>query len=160
MLPRKVLGHLFAVMLIATAIRLFIPMTADGRDTITAVTAIALVAIGLVTGTLAGLLGIGGGVVMVPAMIVFFSELNVVAKGTSVAVIIPTSIMGTWRNWKADNIDLKVAAIVGFGGVASAVAGGMIADQMSEDLSNILFASLVLVVATRMIVDLRRDTSN
>jgi uncharacterized membrane protein YfcA len=160
MLPRKVLGHLFAVMLIATAIRLFIPMTADGRDAITAVTAIALVAIGLVTGTLAGLLGIGGGVVMVPAMIVFFSELNVVAKGTSVAVIIPTSIMGTWRNWKADNIDLKVAAIVGFGGVASAVAGGVIADLMSEDLSNILFASLVLVVATRMIFDLRRDTSS
>ncbi|MTA27219.1 MAG: TSUP family transporter, partial [Actinobacteria bacterium] len=93
-LPRKVLGYLFAAMLIATAIRLFIPMTADGRDAITAVTAIALVFIGLATGTLAGLLGIGGGVVMVPAMIVFFSELNVVAKGTSVAVIIPTSIMG------------------------------------------------------------------
>ncbi|CAB4575192.1 unannotated protein [freshwater metagenome] len=96
---------------------------------------------------------------MVPAMIVFFSELNVVAKGTSVAVIIPTSIMGTWRNWKADNIDLKVAAIVGFGGIVSAVAGGVIADHMSEDLSNILFASLVLVVAARMIFDLRRDTS-
>jgi uncharacterized membrane protein YfcA len=158
-LPRRVLGYLFAAMLIATAIRLFIPMTADGRDAITAVTAIALVFIGLATGTLAGLLGIGGGVVMVPAMIVFFSELNVVAKGTSVAVIIPTSIMGTWRNWKADNIDLKVAAIVGFGGIVSAVAGGVIADQMSEDLSNILFASLVLVVAARMIFDLRRDTS-
>jgi uncharacterized membrane protein YfcA len=159
-LPRKVLGYLFAAMLIATAIRLFIPMTAEGRDPITAITAIALVFIGLATGTLAGLLGIGGGVVMVPAMIVFFSELNVVAKGTSVAVIIPTSIMGTWRNWKADNIDLKVAAIVGFGGIVSAVAGGVIADHMSEDLSNILFASLVLVVAARMIVDLRRDTSS
>ena len=158
-LPRRVLGYLFATMLIATAVRLFIPMTADGRDPITVVTAIALILIGLATGTLAGLLGIGGGVVMVPAMVVLFSEPNVVAKGTSVAVIIPTSIMGTWRNWKADNIDLKVAAIVGFGGIVSAVAGGVIADQMSEDLSNILFASLVLVVAARMIFDLRRDTS-
>ena len=128
-LPRRVLGYLFAVML-------------------------------LVTGTLAGLLGIGGGVVMVPAMIVFFSELNVVAKGTSVAVIIPTAIMGTWRNWKADNIDLRVATIVGSGGIVSAVVGGVIADRMSQDLSNILFASLVLVVATRMIFDLRRDTSD
>jgi len=159
-LPRRVLGYLFAVMLLVTAVRLFIPMTADGRDVITAVSAVALVLIGLVTGTLAGLLGIGGGVVMVPAMIVFFSELNVVAKGTSVAVIIPTSIMGTWRNWKADNIDLRVAAIVGFGGIVSAVAGGVIADQMSEDLSNVLFATLVLVVAARMIFDLRRDTSD
>jgi len=156
-LPRRVLGYLFAVMLLVTAVRLFIPMTADGRDVITAVSAVALVLIGLVTGTLAGLLGIGGGVVMVPAMIVFFSELNVVAKGTSVAVIIPTAIMGTWRNWKADNIDLRVATIVGSGGIVSAVVGGVIADRMSQDLSNILFASLVLVVATRMVVDLRRD---
>ena len=157
MLPRRVLGYLFAVMLLVTAVRLFIPMTADGRDVITAVSAVALVLIGLVTGTLAGLLGIGGGVVMVPAMIVFFSELNVVAKGTSVAVIIPTAIMGTWRNWKADNIDLRVATIVGSGGIVSAVVGGVIADRMSQDLSNILFASLVLVVAIRMVVDLRRD---
>lgn len=156
-LPRQVLGYLFAVMLLVTAVRLFIPMTADGRDVITAVSAVALVLIGLVTGTLAGLLGIGGGVVMVPAMIVFFSELNVVAKGTSVAVIIPTAIMGTWRNWKADNIDLRVATIVGSGGIVSAVVGGVIADRMSQDLSNILFASLVLVVAIRMVVDLRRD---
>lgn len=156
-LPRRVLGYLFAVMLLVTAVRLFIPMTADGRDVITAVSAVALVLIGLVTGTLAGLLGIGGGVVMVPAMIVFFSELNVVAKGTSVAVIIPTAIMGTWRNWKADNIDLRVATIVGSGGIVSAVVGGVIADRMSQDLSNILFASLVLVVAIRMVVDLRRD---
>lgn len=160
MLPRRVLGYLFSVMLLVTAVRLFIPMTADGRDVITAVSAVALVLIGLVTGTLAGLLGIGGGVVMVPAMIVFFSELNVVAKGTSVAVIIPTAIMGTWRNWKADNIDLRVATIVGSGGIVSAVVGGVIADRMSQDLSNILFASLVLVVATRMIFDLRRDTSD
>jgi uncharacterized membrane protein YfcA len=158
-LPRKVLGYLFAAMLLVTAIRLFVPMTAHGRDDITVITAIALVFIGLATGTLAGLLGIGGGVVMVPAMIVFFDELNVVAKGTSVAVIIPTSIMGTWRNWKADNIDLRVAAIVGFGGIASAVAGGVIADRMSDDLSNVLFATLVMIVAARMIRDLRRDTA-
>ena len=159
-LPRRVLGYLFALMLVATAVRLFIPMSADGRDAITAVAAVALVLIGLVTGTLAGLLGIGGGVVMVPAMVVFFSELNVVAKGTSVAVIIPTSIMGTWRNWKADNVDLRVAGIVGVAGIVSAVGGGIIADHMSQDVSNILFASLVLVVAMRMIFDLRRDSTN
>ncbi|MFZ9675843.1 MAG: sulfite exporter TauE/SafE family protein [Ilumatobacteraceae bacterium] len=159
-LPRRVLSYLFALMLIATAVRLFIPMSADGRDPITAVAAVALVLIGLVTGTLAGLLGIGGGVVMVPAMVVFFNELNVVAKGTSVAVIIPTSIMGTWRNWKADNVDLRVAGIVGVAGIVSAVGGGIIADHMSQDVSNILFASLVLVVAMRMIFDLRRDSTN
>lgn len=158
-LPRHVLGYMFSVVLIITAIRLFIPMNATGRDALDVVAAIALIVIGFATGVLAGLLGIGGGVVMVPAMVVFFSEPSVIAKGTSVAVIIPTSIMGTWRNWKADNIDMKVAAIVGVSGVFSAVVGGLISDHLSEDLSNILFATLILVVATRMIWDLQRNGS-
>lgn len=157
LLPKKVLGYLFAVMLLVTAIRLFIPLDSDGRATLTAFSAVALVFIGMVTGTLAGLLGIGGGVVMVPAMAVFFNELSVVAKGTSVAVIIPTSIMGTWRNWKTDNVDLRVAAIVGFAGIISAIGGSILSDHMSQDLSNILFASLVLVVAIRMVWDLQRN---
>ena len=159
-LPKKVLGYLFAAMLLITAIRLFIPLHADGRSALTVFTAIALVFIGFVTGTLAGLLGIGGGVVMVPAMAVFFNELSVVAKGTSVAVIIPTSIMGTWRNWKADNVDLRVAAIVGLSGIISAIGGATVADHMSQDLSNVLFASLVLVVAIRMVWDLQRNPDN
>ena len=159
-LPKKVLGYLFAAMLLITAIRLFIPLHADGRSALTVFAAIALVFIGFVTGTLAGLLGIGGGVVMVPAMSVFFSELSVVAKGTSVAVIIPTSIMGTWRNWKADNVDLRVAAIVGLSGIISAIGGATVADHMSQDLSNVLFASLVLVVAIRMVWDLQRNPDN
>lgn len=159
-LPRHVLGYMFSALLIVTAIRLYIPMNATGRDAIDVVAAITLVAIGFATGILAGLLGIGGGVVMVPAMVVFFSAPSVIAKGTSVAVIIPTSIMGTWRNWKADNIDLKVAVVVGVSGVLSAVVGSLIAGHLSEDLSNILFASLILVVAARMMWALQRDRAH
>lgn len=156
-LPRHVLGYLFSLVLVVTAIRLFIPMNATGRQDIDAFIAVSLVAIGLASGILAGLLGIGGGVIMVPAMVVLFSELSVVAKGTSVAVIIPTAIMGTWRNRRAGNIDVTVAAIVGVSGVLSAILGGMIADHLSEDLSNVLFATLILVVAMRMIWDLQRN---
>lgn len=155
-IPRRTLGYLFAFILVITAVRLFVPMTASGRDALDVIAAIALVMIGLATGVLAGLLGIGGGVVMVPAMVVLFGELSVVAKGTSVAVIIPTSLMGTWRNWKADNIDIKVAAIVGVSGIVSAIGGSVIATHMSELLSNVLFASLILIVALRMVRDLHR----
>lgn len=156
-ISHKVLGYLFVCILAVTAVRLFFPVHADGRATITAVTAALLVVVGLTTGTLAGLLGIGGGVVLVPVLVVLFSELPVVAKGTSVAVIIPTSIMGTWRNWLARNVDIKVSAIVGLTGVFSAVAGGTIADRMDQDLSNVLFAALIVVVAARMLRDLRRS---
>lgn len=150
------LGYLFVGILAITAVRLFFPVHADGRSAVTWLTALLLVLVGLATGTLAGLLGIGGGVVLVPVLVVLFGELPVIAKGTSVAVIIPTSIMGTWRNRLARNVDIRVAAIVGLTGVLSAVLGGTIADRMDQDLSNILFASLIVIVIVRMLRDLRR----
>jgi len=106
---------------------------------------------------LAGLLGVGGGIVMVPAMIVFYGIAPVVAKGTSLAVIIPTAVMGTWRNRKNRNADVHAAAILGFAGVVSAFGGAWISDQMSDDLSNVLFATLLIVVAVRLLVQLERE---
>ena len=145
-----VLSYGFAILLVASAIRLYWTTHADGRTGLSVVAAIALVLIGLATGTLAGLLGVGGGVVMIPAMVLLLGEVNVIAKGTSLAVIIPTSLMGTWRNRKSANVDVKAAAIVGCSGILSAIAGGTLAARMSESLSNALFASLLLVVAAQM----------
>ena len=145
-----VLSYGFAILLVASAIRLYWTTHADGRTGLSVVAAIALVLIGLATGTLAGLLGVGGGVVMIPAMVLLLGEVNVIAKGTSLAVIIPTSLMGTWRNRKSANVDVKAAAIVGCSGILSAIAGGTVAAHMSESLSNALFASLLLVVAAQM----------
>lgn len=146
-----VLSYGFATILIASAVRLYWTTSADGRTGLSVAAAIALVAIGLATGTLAGLLGVGGGVVMIPAMVLLLGEVNVIAKGTSLAVIIPTSLMGTWRNRKSANVDVRAASIVGLSGVTSAVAGGSIAANMSESLSNALFATLLVVVAVQMI---------
>jgi uncharacterized membrane protein YfcA len=111
--------------------------------------------IGFGAGTLAGLLGVGGGVVMVPAMLMYLNMPAVVAKGTSVAVIIPTSIIGTWRNRRNDNAELRAAAILGFSGIATAVVGGWISGRMPDTLSNVLFAALLLAVAARLMADVR-----
>ena len=106
-LPHRTLGLLFVGILLLSAVRLFIAADADGRSSLTVAGGVALVAIGLVTGILAGLLGVGGGIVMVPAMILLFGIPPAVAKGTSVAVIIPTVVMGTWRNRTKGNADLR-----------------------------------------------------
>ncbi len=156
-----VLSYGFATILIASAVRLYWTTSADGRTGLSVAAAVALVAIGLATGTLAGLLGVGGGVVMIPAMVLLLGEINVIAKGTSLAVIIPTSLMGTWRNRKSANVDVRAATIVGLSGIASAVAGGSIAAKMSESLSNGLFATLLVVVAVQMIYrEVRRRLNN
>lgn len=150
-LPERTLALMFVIMLVVSAIRLFTASDAMGRGTIDVWTAVALVAVGLATGVLAGLLGVGGGIVMVPAMILLFGVTPVIAKGTSAAVIIPTALMGTWRNRKKRNADLRAAVIIGVSGILTAAIGGTISDKMSDTTSNVLFASLLMIVALRML---------
>jgi hypothetical protein len=118
------------------------------------------VVVGLVTGILAGLLGVGGGIIMVPAMILLFDLEPVIAKGTSAAVIIAAAVMGTWRNRANDNTDLRAAAVIGAAGIVTAAIGGVLADRMSDELSNVLFASLLLIVAARLAWGLRHDPAD
>ena len=155
-LPQRTLAILFIVVLVASAVRLFFDTDASGRGDVTVATAVALVVIGVVTGILAGLLGVGGGIVMVPAMILLFGIEPAIAKGTSAAVIIAAALMGTWRNRANDNTDLRAAAVIGLAGIVTAAVGGAIADRMSDELSNVLFATLLLVVAARLAWGLRR----
>ena len=155
-LPQRTLAIIFIVVLVASALRLFLATDADGRGDLSAGSVLALVVLGVVTGVLAGLLGVGGGIIMVPAMILLFDIEPVVAKGTSAAVIIAAAVMGTWRNRANDNTDLRAAAVIGAAGIVTAAIGGTLADRMSDDLSNVLFATLLLIVAARLAWGLRR----
>jgi uncharacterized membrane protein YfcA len=93
---------------------------------------------------------------MVPAMVVLWGVPPAVAKGTSLAVIVPTSIMGTWRNRHHGNADIPIAVTVGLAGVVSAFVASKISVGMSETTSNVLFALLLLAVAGRMLWPLVR----
>jgi uncharacterized protein len=150
-LPHRALAIVFSVVLIVSAVRLFIPMDADGRTELTVLMTLALVVVGIATGVLAGLLGVGGGIILVPAMIVMLGLPPVVAKGTSLAVIIPTAVMGTWRNRMKANADLRAATVLGAAGIATAFIGAWVSDSLDDDLSNALFAVLLVVVALRLV---------
>lgn len=150
-IPKTPLTIIFIVTILATAIRLVLSDDAMGRDELSLLGAFALVAIGLLTGTLAGLLGIGGGVILVPALVVLFAEVPVIAKGTSVAVIVPSSIVGTIRNRKKRNADIPLGAAIGAAGIVSAIIGSLIADGISDGVSNAMFAILLVLVAVLQI---------
>lgn len=157
-LPTRVLGYAFASVLLASAIRLVVDTSeASGRDDMDVLMVIGLAILGVVAGTLAGLLGVGGGIVMVPAMILLFGIPGAVAKGTSLGVIIPTSMVGTRRNTRKGNCDLRVAVVVGLAGVVSAYGASQISVGLDERLSNALFAALLATVAVRMFVTTRRE---
>jgi len=159
-IPKNVLVMVFVITVLATATRLLISSDSTGRSELTILTAVLLVLVGFFTGTLAGLLGIGGGVIMVPAMVVGLGMVPALAKGTSVAVIVPTSIMGTIRNRKKANADIPVAAVVGACGAVTAVIGATISDRMSDQLSNVMFAGLLLFVAITQLLSLRSGPSD
>ena len=154
-IPKEVLVIVFVITVLATATRLLLGSDTSGRADLTVAMALLLVVIGFITGTLAGLLGIGGGVIMVPAMVVVLEMVTVVAKGTSVAVIVPTAIMGTIRNRKHANADIPVAVVVGGFGVVTAIIGGTISDRLSDDVANALFAALLVFVAITQLLSLR-----
>lgn len=157
-LPVKALGYTFAAVLLASAVRLVVDQSeASGRGDVTLLMALGFTALGLLAGILAGLLGVGGGIVMVPAMIILFGIPAAVAKGTSLGVIIPTSVVGTQRNAKKGNCDVRVATIVGLAGVASAFAASKLSVGLDEQVSNVLFATLLTVVAVRMFITTYRE---
>jgi uncharacterized membrane protein YfcA len=88
-------------------------------------------------------------------MIVLFHVSPAVAKGTALAVVIPTALSGTLQNLANKNTDLHAAFLVSVTGIFSAVAGGWIASLMSAAVSNFLFAVLLMVIAARMLLQLR-----
>lgn len=158
-IPKRLLVIVFVVTVLATATRLLVGSDSGGRAELTVVTALLLVVIGVLTGTLAGLLGIGGGVIMVPAMVVLLDMAPVVAKGTSVAVIVPTAAMGTVRNRRHANADIRAAAVVGAFGVVTAVIGGTISDRLRPDVANAMFAALLVTVAITQLRSLRSEAA-
>ena len=155
--PENWLRALFAAFLVLAAARLFFPVTeAVGRGAIDAPAAAGLVGIGVLSGALAGLLGVGGGIVIVPALVLLFSLPDPVAKGTSLLVIIPTGLVGTVSNLRAGNANLPVAAVVGAFGIVSALGASQLSTVLPARLSRILFAILLVAVAAQLLLRLRR----
>ncbi|MCY3635621.1 MAG: sulfite exporter TauE/SafE family protein [bacterium] len=151
-LPIRSLRIGFALLLLVTAVRfLAAAPDTDGHSEITAALAVAYVACGLATGLLSGTMGVGGGVIMIPAMILLFGFLDATAKGTSLLVILPTAIIGTLRNRRSGNIEPKAALAVGVSGVATAFVGALGASALSPRLSGILFAVLLMASAVQML---------
>ena len=121
------------------------------------VTLASLLAIGLAAGFLAGLLGIGGGILIVPALVLLLGFDQHLAQGTSLVVIIPAALAGSWTHYRRGRLDLRVAAFVAVGGVVGAAIGSLSALSLDDALLQRLFAVVLIVVALRMLIPRRSD---
>lgn len=111
---------------------------------------LGLVVLGLFAGSLAATLGVGGGIIYVPVLVSVFMFSQVEAQGTSLAVILATSIVGTFLHARADRVVWKIAFLTGGVGIVFALGGARLALSMDEEVLRRVFAVVMAVLATRM----------
>jgi uncharacterized membrane protein YfcA len=112
---------------------------------------IGAVLVGVAGGVLAGLLGIGGGVLFVPGLALFLGLAQVDAQATSLVAIIPVALVGAWRQRTYGNVRITDALLIGALSVVGAVAGVALSNLVSERTLRIGFALLMLGVAGQLV---------
>jgi len=151
--PLLWLRWLFIAGLLAAALRLILfEIERGGQVELSFGVGVALVALGLIMGVASGLFGIGGGVIAVPVLIAVFGAGDLVAKGTSLAAMIPTAIAGTIPNLRAGLVDLRQGVIVGVAAVVFSQLGVVLAFIVPPAISGPLFGVFLILVVTQLVV--------
>lgn len=119
-------------------------------------TVVALIAVGLVAGTLGAMLGVGGGIVYVPALVALFSFAQHEAQGTSLAVIIPSTMIAAYVHARAGRVDWRTALLLGIGGILGGVVGARIALSLDAPVLKRMFAVFLVLAVLRMAGKTRR----
>ncbi|WP_017792925.1 sulfite exporter TauE/SafE family protein [Leucobacter salsicius] len=152
-LPVNVVQWAFMVFLAVVIVMLWfvVPQRADEID-MTFWTALLLVVTGFITGVLSGLLGVGGGVVVVPVLMFFFGSNDLVAKGTSLLMMIPGSISGTLGNLRRQNVDFRAAAYVGLAACVFVPFSSLFASWIDPFWGNVAFSLYLVFILAQMMV--------
>ena len=107
---------------------------------------LAAIALGLVTGLLSGLMGVGGGILFVPTLLALgLSQLD--AEATSLLAILPTVAAGAWNQQRYGNVRWRAALLLGVASLAGVGAGAALAESLPEHVLRRLFALLMLFAA-------------
>lgn len=149
--PAAFLRWFFVAFLAVVAVQLF--FTVPNREatlTIDLLLGAILVGVGFITGIIAGLIGVGGGIIIVPVLILFFGASDLVAKGTSLLMMIPTTLSGTVANYRNGNVDIPAAVVIGAFAAATSYLGVLLAIITPAQLASILFGCYVLFLLIRM----------
>jgi uncharacterized protein len=148
-LSEQTLRWIFVAFLVVVMISLFLVVPSrDAAVPLTLLTGVALVVVGFVAGVLSGLIGVGGGIIVVPLLILLFGASDLVAKGTSLLMMIPTTMSGTVANLRHRNVDVAAAVTVGIAACVTTPFGAIVANTVDPRVANLLFAAyLVLIIA-------------
>lgn len=115
---------------------------------------LSLILIGILAGVLSGLVGVGGGIIMVPLLVMFFSFNQHEAQGTSLAVLaVPVTAVAVFNYYKEGQINLKYAAIIAVFFVIGSIVGSKFALTLDQKVLKKIFAVVLLIIAGKMLLD-------
>ncbi len=112
---------------------------------------VLLLGIGILTGIVAGMFGIGGAIIMVPALVFIMGFGQHMAQGTSLAVMLPPiGFIAAWNYWKAGQVNIKFALILAAAFLVGSYFGSKLALNIPQHILKKLFGVLLLLVAAKM----------
>lgn len=109
-----------------------------------------VLAVGFLAGTIAGVFGVGGGVVFVPSLVFIFGMTQTDANATSLIAIVPVALVGSYRNYRYGNVVVREALWIGVVALPAALVGGYVANRIPEEALRFLFVGLAVYVGYRM----------
>jgi uncharacterized membrane protein YfcA len=107
---------------------------------------------GFAGGMVGGLLGVGGGILFVPALAIFLDESQVGAEATSLLAIVPVAIVAVWRQLGYGNVRVREGLVIGALSPVGVGIGVVVANEVSQRALELIFAGLALVIATQLLL--------
>ena len=114
--------------------------------------ALAALALGVAIGSVSSMVGIGGGVLLIPALVLLYGMSQKTAQGTSIAtLLLPIGIFAFWEYRKAGHVNLKLAMLVALGFAIGGYFGGIWAQDLSDVVLRRIFALVLVLLAAKLV---------
>ena len=113
---------------------------------------VAAIVLGFAGGMVGGMLGVGGGILFVPALAIFLDETQLGAESTSLLAIVPVAALGAWRQNRYGNVRLRDGLLVGALSPLGVLAGVALSNAVSERVLELSFSALIVLIAVRLII--------
>lgn len=146
---KKAFGVFMFLVTVLLLLKPYLPQVVETSTGLTWVKILVLLLTGVFTGFLSGMMGVGGGTIMVPSMVLLAGFSQHTAQGSSLLAMVPAGTVGAFTHWRLGNVNTGILTGLVPGILAGTFLGGSLAHFMSEDILRIIFAAVLVWTGVR-----------